>query len=275
MAEIRRIDAALSPHHADSELARINRDAGRTPVALSAEMATLLARAEDLARLTDGAFDITCAALGRLYDNGRKKRPGAAAVEHARAAVGWRKLELDAHAGTVRFATPGMCIDLGGVAKGHAVDNAAAILQRLGIRHASVAAGGHSRVLGDRRGQPWTIGIRDPRRSARVVAMLPLEDVSVSTSGDCERCFDERGERFHPPIDPATGKSPSGVHSVTVLGAEGLVTAALSKAVFVQGVDKGLALIEAQRNVDAVIVDAAGQLHHSAGFFAPSSRPKR
>ena len=275
MDEMHRIDRAMSPHKADSELSRINRDAGRGAVPLSEEMAALLARAQDFARLTDGAFDITYAAVGRLYDYRRRTRPDAATLERARESVGWRKLELDAGAGTVRFAVPGMCIDLGGFAKGHAVDNAATILQRLGIRHANVAAGGDSRVIGDRRGRPWTIGIRDPRRSARVVAMLPLEDVSVSTSGDYERYFDERGERFHHLIDPATGRSPSGVHSVTVLGSNGLVTEALSKAVFVQGVEKGLALIEAQRDVDAVVVDAAGQLHHSSGFFAPASRPNR
>ncbi|HEX2540124.1 MAG TPA: FAD:protein FMN transferase [Caldimonas sp.] len=275
MAEMRRIDRAMSPHKDDSELSRINRDAEHGPVALSEEMCALLGRAQEFARLTDGAFDITYAAVGRLYDYRRRTRPDAAALERARAAVGWQKLELDARAGTVRFAVPGMCIDLGGFAKGHAVDNAAAILRGLDIRHANVAAGGDSRVIGDRRGRPWTIGIRDPRRSARVVAMLPLEDVSVSTSGDYERYFDERGERFHHLIDPATGKSPVGVHSVTVLGANGLVTEALSKAVFVQGVDKGMALVEAQRGVDAVVVDAAGQLHHSSGFFAPSSRPDR
>lgn len=276
MQEMHRIDRAMSPHRAESELSRINRDAGRGPVALSAEMTQLLARAQRFAELSDGAFDITYAAVGRLYDYRRGVRPDAEALERARAAVGWRHLELDTRAGTVRFARPGMCIDLGGFAKGHAVDNAAAIVQRLGIRHANIAAGGDSRVVGDRRGRPWTIGIRDPRRSARVVAMLPLEDVSVSTSGDYERYFETAsGERCHHLIDPQTGRSPDGVQSVTVLGTDGLVTEALSKAVFVMGVTRGLALVEAQRDVDAVVVDAHGALHHSSGFLAPSTRGAR
>ena len=108
-----------------------------------------------------------------------------------------------------------------------------------------VSAGGDSRVIGDRRGRPWTIGIRDPRGgSGDVVAVLPLEDVSISTSGDYERYFDAGGERFHHLIDPATGRSPASVRSVTVLAEDGLTSEALSKAVFVLGVARGLALID-------------------------------
>ena len=164
-----------------------------------------------------------------------------------------------------------MRIDLGGFAKGHAVDRASAILRRRGIEHAMVSAGGDSRVIGDRRGRPWMVGVRDPRRAAGVVATLPLEDVSVSTSGDYERFFEADGKRFHHLIDPATGRSPASVHSVTVLADDGLTTEALSKAVFVLGVADGLRLVETQDGVDAVVVDADGQLHFSSGLQAPAS----
>ena len=271
MAEMHRIDCAMSPHKADSELSRINRDAGRVAVALSEEMTTLLARAATFSALTQGAFDITYAAAGQLYDYRARVHPDAAALARAQAAVGWRHLELDRRAGTVRFHRPGMRIDLGGFAKGHAVDNAAALLVRRGIRHAMVSAGGDSRVVGDRRGRPWMIGVRHPRRAeSEVVAMLPLEDASISTSGDYERCFDEGGTRFHHLIDPATGESPQGVHSVTVIADDGLTSEALSKAVFVLGAGRGLALVEAQRGVDAIVVDAAGALHFSSGLASPT-----
>ena len=269
MAEMHRVDRAMSPHKADSELSRINRDAGCGAVPLSEEMTTLLARAAAFSALTQGAFDITYAAAGQLYDYRARVRPDRDALAQAQAAVGWRHLELDARAGTVRFHKPGMRIDLGGFAKGHAVDNAATLLARLGIRHAMVSAGGDSRVVGDRRGRPWMIGVRHPRRAENeVVAMLPLEDASISTSGDYERCFDEGGTRFHHVIDPATGRSPQGVHSVTVIADDGLTSEALSKAVFVLGAERGLALVEAQRGVDAVVVDAAGALHFSSGLMA-------
>jgi len=271
MDEMHRIDRAMSPHKPDSELSRINRDAATAAVPLSAEMARLLERAQHFAVLSGGAFDISYAAVGQLYDYRQHVRPSAAALAQARQCVGYRGLLLDTAACTLRFARPGMRIDLGGFAKGHAVDNAAAILRERGIVHAIVSAGGDSRVVGDRRGRPWTIGIRDPRRPGEMAALLPLEDVSISTSGDYERYFEADGERFHHLIDPATGRSPRGVHSVTVLAEDGLTTEALSKSVFVLGVEKGLRLIESQRGVDAVVVDAGGALHYSAGLLAPAS----
>jgi thiamine biosynthesis lipoprotein len=168
----------------------------------------------------------------------------------------------------VRFERPGMRIDLGGFAKGYAVDNAAAILAARGVRHAAVAAGGDSRVLGDRAGRPWTVGIRDPRRQGEVVALLPLEDAAVSTSGDYERYFDDGDERCHHLIDPRTGRSPQSIHSVTVVAPDGLTSEALSKTVFVLGVERGLAIVESLPDVDAVVVDAAGTLHYSAGLLS-------
>jgi len=266
--EMHRIDREMSPHKPNSELSRINRDAGAGAVPVRAEMARLIVRAAEFSELSGGAFDITYAAVGHLYDYRQGIRPSEEALAEARAAVGWRHLVLDTQAGTVRFARPGMRIDLGGFAKGHAVDNAVAILRRRGIGHAMVSAGGDSRVIGDRRGRPWSIGVRDPRNPNRIAAMLPLEDVSISTSGDYERFFEADGVRFHHLIDPATGKSPSGIHSVTILADDGLTSEALSKIVFVLGVTRGMALVESQQGVDAVVVDAAGALHFSSGLLA-------
>ena len=271
MSEMHRIDHAMSPHRADSELSRINRDAGEKAVPVSDEMLRLLGRAAEFSKASDGAFDITYAAVGRLYDYRRRIRPSEAELEQARAAVGWQYLVVDTQARTVRFAKPGMCIDLGGFAKGHAVDNAAHILKTHGIRHAMVSAGGDSRVLGDRRGRPWMVGVRDPRREGGVVAMLPLEDVSISTSGDYERYFDAGGTRFHHVIDPHTGRSPDAVRSVTILAEDGLTTEAMSKIVFVCGVERGMRLVAAAPGVDAVVVDAAGALHFSSGLLAPEA----
>jgi len=129
--------------------------------------------------------------------------------------------------------------------------------------------------MGDRRGRPWTIGIRDPRRPGEVIAVLPLEDTSISTSGDYERCFVEAGVRFHHLIDPATGASPSCVQSVTILGEDGLTTEAFSKCVFVLGVERGMQLIESQPGLDAVVVDAHGSLHYSTGLLAPGLQTRQ
>ena len=277
MDEMHRIDRAMSPHKPHSELCRINRDAARQAVSLSDEMFGLLDRALAFSRLTGGAFDISYAAAGQLYDYREKLRPSAEQLAQACELVGWQQLHLDPRARTLRFAREGMRIDLGGFAKGHAVDTAIALLRRRGVKHAYVSAGGDSRVLGDRRGRPWTVAIRDPRRAGQAVAVLPLEDVSISTSGDYERFFDDGAERVHHLIDPATGRSPCSVRSVTILAADGLPSEALSKAVFVLGVPRGLALVDSQPGVDAVVVDAHGALHTSHGLLhglpqAPQAR---
>jgi len=268
MAEMHRIDRAMSPHKPDSELSRINRDAAREAVPLSAEMFVLLVQAHRFSQVSQGAFDITYASAGCLYDYREGVLPSADALARGRAAIGWRNLELDARTRSVRFARPGMRIDLGGFAKGHAVDQAAEILLRRGIHHAHVAAGGDSRVIGDKRGRPWTIGVRDPRKADGLVALLPLVDTAISTSGDYERCFERDGVRHHHIVDPATGASPSSVRSVTVLAADGLTCEALSKAVFVLGAARGLELIESLEGVDAIVVDATGALHYSSGMAA-------
>jgi thiamine biosynthesis lipoprotein len=267
MDEMHRIDRAMSPYKPHSELSRINRDAADRPVPVSEEMFHLLGRALDFSRLSGGAFDITYAGVGHLYDYRLRIRPSDDEIERARAAVGYANLILDPRARSVRFARAGVRIDLGGFAKGHAVDCSVAILQRRGITNAIVCAGGDSKILGDRRGRPWTIAIRDPRKAGEAVALLPLEDVAISTSGDYERFFEKDGVRCHHLIDPRTGRSPSSVHSVTILAADGLTAEGLSKSVFVLGVEEGLRLIESQRGVDAVIVDAAGVLHYSSGLL--------
>lgn len=269
MEEMHRIDRVMSPHKADSELSIINRDAAARPVPVSSEMFHLLARAAHFSKLSAGAFDITYAAVGRLFDYRLRTRPNATDLASAREAVGYHFVLLNAQAQTVEFSRSNVCIDLGGFAKGHAVDNATKILRELGIAHANVSAGGDSRVIGDRRGRPWMIGIRDPRTFNGVIAALPLEDTSISTSGDYERFFIEDGTRFHHLIDPATGHSPDTVRSVTILAEDGLTTEAFSKIVFVLGLKNGMRLIEAQQGIDAVVVDTDGVLHYSTGLLAP------
>ncbi len=271
MGEMHRIDAAMSPYKETSELSRINRDAGSQAVPVSRELYELIARSIEFSRLSDGAFDITYAAAGHLYDYRRGIRPTDEALAAARAAIGYRNLILDPHARTIRFARAGMRIDLGGFAKGYAVDNGAAILRRHGIANGIVTAGGDSRIVGDRRGRPWTIGIRNPRGND-IAAVLPLEDCAVSTSGDYERYFDADGVRHHHVLDPRTGTSPGDVHSVTIAAADGLTAEALSKTVFVLGVQAGLRRVDTQPGADAVVIDAAGALHFSSGLQAGAAR---
>ncbi|MCS7100497.1 MAG: FAD:protein FMN transferase [Burkholderiaceae bacterium] len=275
LAEMRRIDAAYSPFKPESELSRVNREAARQAVTVSEEFFALLARAMEFSERSQGAFDITFAAVGALYDYRRGIRPSEAQRAAALQAVGYRNLHLDPTTRSVRFARAGVRIDLGGFAKGYAVDRAAAIVARRGIAHAMIAAGGDSRIVGDRRGRPWMIGVRDPRRRGEVVAVLPLADVAVSTSGDYERFFEADGRRFHHLVDPRTGESPAHVRAVTVIADDGLTAEALGKCVFVMGPEKGLQFVASYPGADAVVVDATGALAYTPGFSddGRASRP--
>ena len=273
MAEMQRIDRAYSPHRKDSELSRGNAAAAVQPVPISNELFQLVARAQEFSRLSQGAFDISYASAGALYDYREGLLPDDISLARAVQAIGWRQLLLDPLGPTLRFGRPGMRIDLGGFAKGHAVDRCIALLQRHGIQHAIVSAGGDSRLLGDRRGRPWTIAIRDPRNADAVVALLPLQDVAVSTSGDYERCFVRDGVRHHHLLDPRTGRSPSHIRSVTVIAPDGLTAEALGKTVFVLGVERGLHIVEQLPGVDAVVIDGDGRLHCSTGFESLQAAP--
>jgi len=263
MAEMRRIDRAYSTHRDDSDLAELNRRGphGWTPV--SAELVDLLLESRRMSELTDGAFDVTYASAGRYYDFRHHRRPDEVTLKAAIDAIDYRYVEIDTERHRVRYRRPEVYVDLGGIAKGYAVDRAIAILQGAGIEHGAVAAGGDTRIIGDRRGQPWSVGIRDPRHDGAVSAVLPLLDTAVSTSGDYERYFDEDGVRYHHILDPATGDSARGAHSVTILGPNATLTDGLSTSVFVLGPQAGLALIDRLEGVDAIIIDAQGRLLYS------------
>jgi FAD:protein FMN transferase len=264
MQEMHRIDHALSSYKADSELSRVNRLAGEGWVAVSDELMDLIVKAHQISELTGGAFDITYASVGRYYDYREGKSPDPDTVQQAVKAINYRYIERDMENQRVRFTHPDVYIALGGIAKGHAVDRGLGILAQAGVTQASISAGGDSRILGDRRGQPWTVGIKHPREEGKMAAVLPLVDTAVSTSGDYERYFERDGVRYHHILDPQTGESATGAWSVTILGPEATLTDGLSTSVFVLGPERGLALIDQLPGIDAIIIDPQGQLLFSA-----------
>ena len=264
MAEMRRIEGAYSPYLPDSELSGLNARAGAGWMEVSAELFELLEKSREVSQLTHGAFDITYASVGRYYDYREGTRSDDELLAAAIKAINYRYVELDAITRSVRFARPEVYVDLGGIAKGYAVDRCIGIMVGAGIEHGSVSAGGDSRILGDRRGQPWTVGIRDPRHEGAMAAILPLTDTAVSTSGDYERFFERDGVRYHHILDPTTGDSARESWSVTILGPEATFTDALSTSVFVLGPEKGLELVNRLPEIDAIIIDAKGHLRYSA-----------
>ena len=269
IAEMHRIDELMSTYKPESQLSRVNRDAPAGPVRVDAELARLVARALQFSEMSGGAFDVTYASVGYMYDYRAGVHPTDAQIAAALPAINWRHVVVDQAASTIRFLRPGVRIDLGGIAKGHAVDASIALLAARGIRQATVTAGGDSRILGDRRGRPWVVGIRHPDDRERIIARIPLEDAAISTSGDYERFFDEGGVRYHHIIDPKTGKSPRGVRSVTIIAPESTLAEGLTKSVFILGPERGLPIVEAQADCDAVVVMADGRVIYSKGLAPP------
>jgi thiamine biosynthesis lipoprotein len=269
LAEMRRIDAAMSTYKPTSEVSLVNAEAASRPVKISEELFDLLATSIEYSKLTRGAFDITYASVGFLYDFRQRVRPDEQQIESALPGINYRHIQLDREARTVKFARPGVRIDLGGIGKGYAVDRGIAVLQARGINRALVSAGGDSRIIGDRFGQPWVVGIRHPDRKDEVIARIPLEDAAISTSGDYERYFDDNGVRYHHIIDPKTGHSASKVRSATVIASTATRTDGLSKTAFVLGAEEALEIYNALDDVDAILVTPDGRVLYTKGLEAP------
>ena len=270
-AEVDRINALMSTYVDTSLISDINRRAADEAVFASEELFQLIRRSLDISVLTRGAFDITYDSVGQHYDFRERQRPDDATVEAERRNIDFRNVMLDQGKGTVRFAQQGVRINLGGIAKGYVVERGVDILRQHGVEFGVVTAGGDSRLLGDRRGRPWMIGIRDPRKDGEVAISVPLEDEAISTSGDYERYFDEDGTRYHHIIKPSSGRPVEGVHSATVIGPDAVMTDALSTSVFVMGVDEGLRLIGCLPDYEAIVIDADGQIFYSSGLADPGS----
>ena len=270
MQEMTRIDQTMSPYIETSELALINREATQHPVKISAEMMHLLKTSKHYSEISYGTFDITFASVGYLYDYRNHIKPTDAQIESHLNAIDYRSMKLDEKARTVHFLKTGMRIDLGGIAKGYAVDRGAEILLARGIKNAIVTAGGDSRIIGDRRGRPWMVGIKNPREENKSAVALPLTDTAISTSGDYERYFMDGERRVHHIINPKTGKSATGVRSVSVLAPRGIDTDALTKPLFILGVQRGMEIIDKIPGVDAIVIDDQGQMFYSKNLAPPS-----
>lgn len=267
MDMMRGVDDQLSPYIETSELYRVNAEAFEHPVKVSGNFFRLLQKSRYYSELSEGAFDITFASVGRFYDYRKGIAPDDAEIQKRLPAIDYHHVVLDDASQTVRFSHPGVKIDLGGIAKGYAVDRAIDILKQFGVQSAIVAAGGDTRMLGDRRGQPWIIGIQHPRKKSEFAVRIPLADSAISTSGDYERFFLDGEVRIHHIINPQSGKSADEVESVSILAPLAVDSDALSTTVFVLGVKPGLALINRLEGVDAIIIDGGTRLHYSEGLL--------
>lgn len=236
------LDAVMSDYRPDSELMRLCAVGHHAPTKVSPDLFTVLRTALDIAQASDGAFDITVGPFVRLWRQARQTRqlPTPSELADARTKVGWQKICLDPEKRTVRLAVAGMQWDLGGIAKGYAVDCALQVLQRFGVAQAMVEFGGDIR-LGDP--PPHRAGWRIRLPEGAQPAVMELARCAVSTSGTTEQFVDINGQRYAHIIDPRTGLGLTRLTVATVVADCGLLSDPLATAVCVLGREKGEQLV--------------------------------
>jgi len=238
--EVDRIDRLMSHYKPDSPLSGLNREAATRPVAVDPELFDFLAECLRQSRESQGAFDITVGPLMKAWGffRGEGRLPDQRELEEARDRIGYQHLVLDETARTVRFERPGMELDLGGIAKGYAVDRVVSLLKSRGVNAALVSAGGSTLyALGAPPGRPgWDVELQDPLDARKTGMRLLLKDRALSVSGSSEKWFEVGGKRYTHVMDPRTGRPVEGVLSVAVLTESGTLGDALDNAFFVAGV---------------------------------------
>jgi thiamine biosynthesis lipoprotein len=257
--QLQRVDALMSAHNPESELGKINRLASNQPVKVSESTFNVLQRAVHFSRLTDGAFDVTVGALIDLWRESADANhlPSSQQIMMARSKVGYQNLLLDANNMTVHFAVDGMKLDLGGIAKGYAIDKAVEAMKSAGARGGMVDVGGDIRCFGIAVGRKkhWLIGLQDPNvADERIILTLKLSDSAVTTSGDYRRFVVIDGKKHSHIIDTSTGQSSKELSSVTVIASNATDADALATAVSVLGQKKGLELIESLTDTEAILI---------------------
>ena len=273
LEEMEHVNRLMSPYIEQSQLSKINKYAHEGPIKVDQELFALIQKSLEVSKLTQGAFDITYASVGHLYNYRKKIKPTEKEIKQAADLIDYNNIILDKQEQTVFFIKRGVKIDLGGIAKGFAVDQAIHSLVELEIEHALISAGGDTRILGDRLGRPWLVGIRNPKNPDDVIVMLPLQNEALSTSGDYERFFIEDGIKYHHIINPSTGKSASELRSASIIGVDATTTDALSTSVFILGIKAGLQLLDELDGIEGVLVDLSGKLYYSKGLQQYAETP--
>jgi thiamine biosynthesis lipoprotein len=254
---VRLVDSLMSSYARTSELSRINRAAGAAPVRVSAELLHVLEQARVYWRLSGGAFDPTIgplvAAWGFHGEHGRV--PAHRELDSLRALVDFAAVQIDTAAHTVRLPRAGMQLDLGGIAKGYALDLARAAMREVPLRGGMIDLGGNVLVFGrPPHGARWRIGIRDPRGTGGVIGYVSLDSGAVATSGDYEHFYTIGGVRYAHLIDPRSGRPARGVIAATAFGPAGEWSDGLSAALFLSGPQRGIALADSLPGVGAIYV---------------------
>ena len=273
--EIKRLERLLSTWIPESELSQVNAESGRRPVTVSRETLNLVARSLEVARLTEGGFNIAVGPAVEAWSVTERQRiPSDEELQRLKALVDVAAIQLDMALRTIFLPHKGMKIDVGGIGKGYAADQAAEEMKKAGARGGVVALSGDIKTFGalpDAAGFP--VGIKHPRKEGAVIAVIDLQDEAISTAGDYERFFERDGVRYHHILDPQTLQPARSCQSVTVIGKEGVLVDGLDTGIFVLGPERGMALVERLAGVEAVIIDDQGKMTLSSGIRSRLHNP--
>lgn len=258
---IKRIDAKMSYYNPQSQLSLLNNKGFIEAVEVDKELFCLIQRAIEFNEITEGAFDCTVAPVLELWRKASADNfiPTEEQLTDAKSRTGSDKLILDADNSTIRFTVEGVRIDLGGIAKGFAIDKAIDAMRNAGAIGGLVDAGGDIRCFGKaKNGDKWVIGLQNPDIenpvSPKMLMRLELADSAITTSGDYYRFVVVGGEKQSHILNPSEGKPSRGLSSVSIIAADATTADALSTAVTVLGADKGINLVESIENVETLII---------------------
>lgn len=270
LERLREIENLMSASLENSEIQSINKNAGIAPVNVSEDTFKVIEKGLYYGDLSEGMFDITIGPLVKLWGIGTENAriPERSEIEDALKLVNYRDVEIDRDRLEVFLKRAGMALDLGGIAKGYAADEAKEILMSRGIKHGIINLGGNIQTLGERyNGGPWNIGIKEPEEPSKgVLGIVKVIDGTVVSSGDYERYFEKDGKGFHHIMDTGTGYPKEGnIKGVTIINSSSIDADALSTTVFLMGAHRGLELIENLDAVEAIIITDDRRISITAG----------
>ena len=264
--EISRIENLISSWDSNSETSKINQNAGVKPVKVSKELWDLIERSQKISQMTSGAFDISYAAVDKIwtFDGCDSELPAEGILKRSIAKIGYQKIILNQKDQTVFLSQPGMKIGFGAIGKGYAADRAKEILFSSGASGGIINASGDMNTWGTQAdGSDWNVAIVNPLNSKKVFTWFSIEQQAVVTSGNYERFTTIAGERYSHIIDPRTGMPAKGILSCTIFAPKAELADALATATFVMGTAAGIFLIDQLPKVEVIIIDAMGKIHTS------------
>lgn len=269
--EIERIEQLMSSWQPDSETSKINAMSGQQPVAVSKELYDLIFRSLKVSKLTNGAYDISFAGMNSIWNFDKKTHytiPDSQSVASQASKVDFKSILLNEAKKTVYLSKPGMKIGFGSIGKGYAANRAMAIMKEKGIQSGMVNAGGDLITWGeDKDGQAWSVGIADPNQKNEMISWLALQDMALVTSGDYEKYFVYKDQRYGHILDPRSGYPAKGIKSVSILCPDAELGDALATAVYVMGKSRGMNLINQLKGVEGLIITENDELLKSNNLY--------